>query len=222
MSYMWSEFNIKTFPAETIVFRDGVYCPELSTLEYAPINKKYELPVHIIYIGEITGKCRLDINVGVDNQKIVLSAKITNKTPAFLNIFIKNAGKNSEITGSVIMENYSELDYDCNARHLAENTTIAIKNKLLASKTSVSKLSGVAIIDKHCINCKSDIGFTAMAEQGAKIEFLPAQRISAEPIAADHSAAMYEPTEFQIQYLRQAGLGTFEVRDALKEAFTNE
>ena len=139
-----------------------------------------------------------------------------------MNIFIKNAGKNSEITGSVIMENYSELDYDCNARHLAENTTIAIKNKLLASKTSVSKLSGVAIIDKHCINCKSDIGFTAMAEQGAKIEFLPAQRISAEPIAADHSAAMYEPTEFQIQYLRQAGLGTFEVRDALKEAFTNE
>ena len=32
MSYIWNEFNIKTFPAETIVFRNGEYCSELSTL----------------------------------------------------------------------------------------------------------------------------------------------------------------------------------------------
>ena len=45
MSYMWNEFNIKTFPAETIVYRDGEYCPDLSTLENKPIDKKYDLPV---------------------------------------------------------------------------------------------------------------------------------------------------------------------------------
>ena len=30
MSYLWQEFNIKTFPAETLVFRNGLFCEELS------------------------------------------------------------------------------------------------------------------------------------------------------------------------------------------------
>ena len=67
---MWDEFNIKTFPAETIVFRDGVFCPDLSTLESTNVDKKYDLPVHIIYIGEIAGKCRLEINIGAENQSV--------------------------------------------------------------------------------------------------------------------------------------------------------
>ena len=33
MSYLWQEFNIKTFEAETLVFRDGVFCEDLSDYE---------------------------------------------------------------------------------------------------------------------------------------------------------------------------------------------
>ena len=200
MSYMWNEFNIKTFPAETIVFRDGVYCAELSTLPNAPINQNYDLPVHIIYVGEIAGENNLEISVGAENQKVCVSVNTKNNLPAFFNIFIKNAGKNSEILGHIMLENNSELNYKCNAEHFYENTAILIKNKVLAGKNSNSKLRGTAQINKDCKECKSDIAFTAMAEQGAKIDFMPAQIISSEPIFADHSAGIYTPKENQSQY----------------------
>ena len=222
MSYMWNEFNIKTFPAETIVYRDGVYCPELSTISDDPINTKYKLPVHIIYTGEISENCRLDVNVGAENQKVFISVKIKNKKPAFFNIFIKNAGKNSEIRGHIMLENYSDLEYKCRAEHLFEKTTVLIKNKLVANKDSKSVLSGTAIINKDCAECVSDISFSAISDKNAKIDFMPAQKIDSIPITADHSASLYQPSESQILYLRQAGLGTFEVQDALKEAFIND
>lgn len=216
---MWNEFNIKTFPAETIVYRDGVYCPELSTLMNAPINDTFDLPIHIIYVGEIVGKNDLNINVGTENQKVILSVNIKNKKPAFLNIFIKNAGKNSEINGTVLIDNHSELTFDCVAHHLYENTGILIKNKIIGRKNSNSKLSGTAIINKNCENCDSDVGFVAMVEQDAKIDFMPAQKISSVPKSAEHSASIYKPTDAQILYLRQAGLGTIEIDTVLKEAF---
>ena len=222
MSYMWNEFNIKTFPAETIVFRDGVYCPDLSTLPDAPINTKYDLPVHIIYVGEIVGDNKLDVSVGIENQDVIISTNINVKKPAVFNIFIKNAGKNSKISGKVLINNESELIYDCQAHHLYENTAILIKNKLLAGKSSNSKLSGIAIIDKDCPGCESDIAFVAMAEVGAKIDFMPGQRIKSEPVRADHSASIYKPTDAQVFYLRGAGLSGAEVDIALKEAFLAE
>ncbi len=223
MSYIWDEFNIKTFPAETIVYRNGDYCPELSTLENKPIDKKYDLPVHIIYIGEIAGKCRLNIELGADNQNIIISVNVKNKNPAFFDIFIKNAGKNSEIKANILMHNIgSELDYDCKARHLYKNTAIFVKNKLFAGKNAISKLSGVAIIDKDCPECKSDMSFVAMIEQGAKTEFIPSQRIASEPTTADHSAAIYKPTNMQINYLRSAGLSSMEIKDVMREAFLND
>lgn len=219
---MWNEFNIKTVPAETIVFRDGVYCPDLSTLPNAPINTKFDLPVHIIYVGEIAGKCRLDVNVGTENQNVLISVNVKIKKPAFLNIFIKNAGKNSKISGNVFLDNESELTYDCNARHLYENTAILIKNKVFAGKNSVSRLSGDAIIDRDCKNCESDMAFVAMANAGAKIEFMPGQKIKSEPMRADHSAAIFKPTDAQVLYLRRAGLSGAEVDAAMKEAFLSE
>ena len=222
MSYMWNEFNIKTFPAETIVFRDGIYCADLSTMPNAPINKKYDLPVHIIYVGEIAGENNLEISVGAENQKVCVSVNVKNNLPAFLNIFIKNAGKNSEILGHVMLENNSELNYDCHAQHLYENTAILIKNKVLAGKNSISKLSGTAKINKYCAKCKSDIAFSAMVDVGAKIDFMPAQIISSEPVFADHSAGIYSPKENQILYLRGAGLSGSEVDVAMREAFIND
>ena len=222
MSYMWDEFNIKTFPAETIVFRDGVFCPDLSTLESTNVDKKYDLPVHIIYIGEIAGKCRLEINISAENQSVYLSARIKNKKPAFLNIFIKNAGKNSEFRGHVMLENNDAINYECIAHHFMPNTTILVKTKLLAEKNTVSKISGTAIIDKNCDNTNSDISFTALADKTARIEFMPAQRISAIPTSAEHSASIYQPSPPQIQYLRMAGLSGAEVDTALRAAFTND
>ena len=78
---MWNEFNIKTFPAETIVYRDGMYQSELSTLpEQESISKKYDLPIHIIYVGKIAGEKILNINVEQDNQPVFLSINIEKTT----------------------------------------------------------------------------------------------------------------------------------------------
>ncbi|MDE6477747.1 MAG: SufD family Fe-S cluster assembly protein, partial [Alphaproteobacteria bacterium] len=218
MSYLWQEFNIKTFAAETIVYRDGVFCPELSTLPSPQITAPSQLPIHIIYVGEIAGENRLDIHVTHPGQRVFLSAKIKNKKPAFLNIFIKNTGKNSEIRGGVFAQNSDHLNLVVDARHGAADTTVIIRTKLIAEEKSVSKLTGTAHIEKNCPDCTSDISFTAMAADSAKIEFRPAQRICAAPKSADHSASIYRATDAQIQFLRMAGLGTAEVSAAIREA----
>lgn len=222
MSYMWENFNIKPFPAETIVYRDGVFCPDLSTIENGKIDKNYDLPIHIIYVGEIDGEKKLNIDVDIPNQNVFLSVNIKNKKPAFLNIFIKNTGKNSEIRGHIMLDNYNNLTYECIAHHLSENTGILLQNKLIANRGSYSKLSGTSIINKGCENCISDINFAAVADKDSKIEFMPAQRISSVPDRADHGAAIYTPKPIQIEYLRNAGLGTIEINDVLRAAFMND
>ena len=222
MSYMWNNFNIKPFPAETIVYRDGVYCSELSTIKNGPVDKNYDLPVHIIYVGEIAGKHRLDIDINVPNQVVCLSVNIKNKKPAFFDIFIKNTGKNSKFNGHILLDNYDKLTYNCTAHHMSANTGIFLQNKLIANKQSISKLSGIAIIDKDCPECNSDINFSSIAASDAKIEFLPAQRISSVPENADHSASLYSPKPVQIEYLRAAGLATNEINDVMREAFIND
>lgn len=222
MSYMWENFNIKPFPAETIVYRDGKYYAELSTIPDGPIDKKYNLPVHIIYVGEITGKHRLNIDINIPNQIVYLSVNVKNKKPAFLNIFIKNTGKNSNITGHILLDNNNDLNYECTAQHLSANTGIFLQNKLIAGKNSISKLSGTTIIDKDCENCNSDMTFSAIADKSSKIEFMPAQRISSVPESAGHSASIFTPKPIQIEYLRESGLGTIEINDVIREAFIND
>ena len=222
MSYMWENFNIKPFPAETIVYRDGEYCHELSTILNGDINKHYNLPVHIIYVGDIDSKKDLNININVPDQIVHLSVNIKNKKPAFFNIFIKNTGKNSKIYGHIILNNYDNLEYNCTAHHISENTTIILKNKLIANKDSFSKLSGTAIIDKNCENCESDINFAAISDKNAKIQFLPSQRILSVPQNAGHSASIYIPKPIQIQYLKQSGLSESEIKNIIREAFLND
>ena len=80
----------------------------------------------------------------------------------------------------------------------------------------------MAVIDKDCNGCESDIAFVAMADVGAKIDFMPGQRIKSAPARADHSASIYKPTDAQVFYLRGAGLSGAEVDVALKEAFLSE
>ena len=219
---MWDEFNIKTFDAETVVYRDGVYCPELSTIVGTDFDKKYDRPIHIIYVGDVAGNCRLNVNIFVENQPVFLSAKIKNKKPAFLNIFIKNAGKNSEFRGHVIIHNENDIKFNCTALHTAPDTTILLKTKLIAGRNSISKLTGTAEIEKNCNDVNSDISFCALADKTARIEFMPAQRISAVPTSAEHSASIYQPTVQQIEYLRGTGLSGAEVDSAMREAFVND
>lgn len=219
---MWNEFNIKTFPAETIVYRDGVYCPDLSTIDNGPINTTYKLPVHIIYTGEISEKNQLGIEVGAKNQRVFISVNVKIKKNTDFNILIKNAGQGSDIRGHVILDNYSDLKYNCDAQHLFKNTSVLIKTKLIARKNSKSRLYGVANIAKNIPDCVSDISLAAISEQDAIIEFMPAQRISSVPNAADHSASIYKPTDSQILYLRENGLGIIEIQDVIKESFVND
>jgi hypothetical protein len=223
MNYLWTDFNIKTFPAETIVFKDGIFIPELSTLpDDTKITKKYDLPVHIIHIGEIFGKFDINYEISAENQPVFLTAKLTTKKPVFFNIFIKNTGKFSEFKANIIIQNFDTLEINEKCTHLAENTGIFIKNRVVAHEKSSTKLSGIAKIEKDCKNCESDIIFSAMADDTAKIIFTPAQKISSIPKSADHGAAIYHPSTPQIQFLRGAGLSKTEIKKVLRESFTND
>ncbi|MBO4746214.1 MAG: SufD family Fe-S cluster assembly protein [Alphaproteobacteria bacterium] len=224
MSYMWNKFNIKTFPSETIVYCDGVYQPELSTItETGIINKKYDLPIHIIYVGDIKDENTLNINISVMSQPVFLSVNIKNKFPAFLNIFIKNTGKNSEIRGHIMCENSSELGLKIVAEHDAPDTGILLQTKIIGNKDSSSSASGVAIINPNCKNCRSDIRFAGHTlDKSAKIRFMPSQRILSVPEFANHSAYIFHPNDKTENYLRAAGLSGAEVKDAMVEAFIND
>lgn len=221
---MWNEFNIKTFPAETIVFRDGVYQEQISTLpELKNIDKKYDLPIHIIYVGKISGENTLNINLTQSNQPVFLSINIKNDFPAFLNIFIKNAGKNSEIRGHILLQNSSNLDVKITAEHSALDTGILLQTKIIGEKDSFSKISGTAIINKNCENTKSDICFAGLAtDKSAKIRFTPGQKISSVPEFADHSAYIFHPNSAQENYLRESGLSYSQVENVMIEAFIQD
>ncbi|MBP5795057.1 MAG: SufD family Fe-S cluster assembly protein [Alphaproteobacteria bacterium] len=223
MSYIWQDFNIKTFPAETIVFRDGLFCPELSTLDSPEISKNYDLPVHIIYVGELVGKNNLDIDIheNVKNQAIFLSARVMVNSIADFSISVKNNGMGSDLRGFVVIQNRGNVKFNADAHHLAVNTGIFIKSRLVAYKNSTSEINGVAHIYKYCDNARSDIQMSAIAEKDAKIIFRPVQKISSVPESAAHSANIAHYTTPQIEYLHQSGLNNSEIDDILKEAFIN-
>ena len=219
---MWNEFNIKTFPAETIVYRDGYYCPDLSTIGPGEIEKKYDLPIHIIYVGEIIDSNELNIEINVENQPVFLSVDVKNKKPAFLNIFIKNTGKKSELRGHVFVENFSNLELNIYAGHFEESTGIMLHTKIIGHKNSYSKLTGNAEIMPNTLDCISDIGFSAILDDTARAEFLPMQHIKSEPKSAEHSASIYKQSPAQIHFLRMAGLSTDEIRNIAFESFKND
>lgn len=231
MSYLWQEFNIKTFPAETLVFRNGVFCPDLSEYESVKYDenknliktiKKSKLPVHIIYIGEISGKIDINIDINIEKSRFFMTAKISNKKPAFLNIFIKNTGKNSFFDGKIIAKNTGILEINEISEHISSNTGIFLKNRVVAYKNSETVLKGYAKIKKDAVDCDSDISFSVLADKKAKITMVPTQYINSVPKSASHSASLYKPTENQINYLRTSGLSEKEINYILEQAFTEE
>lgn len=229
MSYLWQKFNIKTFPAETLVFRDGLFYEDLSDYTSAEFDKNTinilktpKLPIHIIYIGEIAGNIDINVNILAKNTKVIMTTKIINKKPAFLNIFIKNTGNNSLFDGQIIAQNYKDLTINVSGQHLYENTGIFVKTRVLAHKNTNTILNGFAKIDKKQKFCDSDISFSVMADETAKITMKPCQFIQSVPKKAVHSASLYKPNNNQINYLRGAGLSGLEVKNILQEAFLSE
>ena len=229
MSYLWQEFNIKTFPSETLVFRNGDFCDDLSDYQSASfenntinINKTSKLPIHIIYIGEVSGDIDLNININSKDNKIIMTSKIFNKKPLNMNIFVKNTGKNSIFDGKIIVKNEKSLKININGQHLCENTGIFINTRVAAYKNSESILTGNAIIEKDIPYCDSDISFTVLADDNAKITLKPAQYIKSVPNSAKHSASLYKPNDNQINYLRNAGLSGKEIKNILENAFLEQ
>ena len=231
MSYLWQEFNIKTFEAETLVFRDSVFYPELSdykNIEFnnnkniISINKTPKLPIHIIYIGEISGNIDLTININTDNTDVIIDFKTICKKPAFLNIFIKNTGKNSVLNGKIIIKNYSELKINITGEHLKDKSDIFVKTKVAAYKNSKNYLTGSAKIEKNARNCSSDISFSCIADENSFITIKPVQYINSVPKNASHSASIYKPNENQIYYLKTSGLSDIKIKNILEDAFLEE
>ena len=223
MSYIWDKFNIKTFPSETLVYLDGNYQPDFSTLEESEyIYNKYDLPIHIIYVGDIVRENTLNINLMASNQPVFLSANVKNNLPAFLNIFIKNAGKNSEIRGHIICQNSSDLSVKIVAEHDAPQSGILLQTKIIGMADSYSRISGTAIINPNCISSRSDIRLEGYAlDKSAKLRLIPQQRILATPEFADHSAYMFHIKPDQENYLRSAGLSSGKINEIVKESFIN-
>lgn len=231
MSYLWQEFNIKTFEAETLVFRNSVFYPELSdykNIEFnsdkniISVNKTLKLPVHIIYIGEISGNIDLNIDLNAENTKIILDFKTICKKPAFLNIFVKNTGKNSVFNGKIIIKNHSDLKINIIGEHLTENTDIFINTKIAAYKNSKNYMQGISKILKNAKNCNSDISFSCLADEKSVITMQPIQYINSVPLNASHSASIYKPNKNQIYYLKTSGLSDKEIKDILENAFLEE
>ena len=230
MSYLWQEFNIKTFPAETLVFRDGVFCEDLSEYENAEficdknlisVNKTPKLPIHIIYIGEIAGNIDLNIEINAENSNIVMDFKTVNKTPAFLNVFIKNCGKNSVFEGQIIDKNHDNLKISVIGQHFAENTGIFVNTRVAAYKNTLTDLFGSAKIEKNANDSDSDISFYVMADESARVILKPTQYINSVPKNAVHNSSLYKPNQNQINYLCESGLGEIEIKKVLEEAFLN-
>lgn len=230
MQFLWESFNIKTFPANTLVFLDGKFQPDLSVFDAdilsiikdksgytVEIIKQGKLPVHIISVGEIYEK--LDLNI-VSLVTCHLSLKMSCKKPAEFTLDVKNAGKGSNFHGSLLFKNDSDITINIFAGHSVENTGIFIKTKAVCGSKSETYMNASAMVWE---NCESDVSFSALcAPDIKKISFSPNQRIYKVPKSAEHSAAIWRGTEPVIEYLRESGLSKVEIDDILKEAFESD
>ncbi|MCL2369169.1 MAG: SufD family Fe-S cluster assembly protein [Alphaproteobacteria bacterium] len=233
MNFIWEQFNIKTFPARPVVFVGGVYNKDLSdenaakiidtenTTEIIPTDG--DLPVHIICVGEISGDKKIIIKSSILNPQssIYFSLKAKNKTPAVLDILCENTGKNSEIIGDVVIQNYDKLKVNIVADNLSGGTGVFIKTRILAHENTDTELMANANIVANAPGCKNDISFSVMAADGAKIKMTPAQKIHSVPTLADHAASIYRAADAQIEYLASAGMSPDDIKNVLEEAFLN-
>lgn len=235
MQYIWDSFNIKTFPANTFVFVDGVYRPELSDYEsrlfdinitentgVITILKAGVLPVHIIYAGTVSNDQSLKINIVGDNVSVFMTGRFTVDLPVKWTKIVKNAGKNSTCESTVLVKNKASFAADIRGEHSAPDTTLVDRMRVVAHSDTTTDLSGAAVIKNGVTGCVSDVSLDALCAPDIKgIIFRPMQYIGAKPQSATHSAAVWRGSQHQNDYLRGAGLSGAEIDAALREAFEN-
>lgn len=220
MAYLFDDFkNIRTFPANTRVYRDGVFAPELSDE-----NAGADLPLHIIHIGRISGAQNwfVDMNDMIP-ASVFLTARIETSGASKIRIEINPNFDGAAFDGRIFIKNAGNLTLNVIGNNNKSGTKINCATKLFALAGSKNDLSGVANIPAEVAGAESWISFSALCERGAaSVRMSPAQRISSVPAAAGHSASIYSPAPAEIRYLETAGLSARESRDLLDRAFMEE
>jgi Fe-S cluster assembly scaffold protein SufB len=217
MAYLFDEFkNIRTFPARTRVYRDGVLVPELSS------DEDSNLPLHIIHIGNITGVQNWFVDMN-DSEKVFFTARVAATGATNIRMEINANLPGLEFDGKIIIKNSGSLDLSASGNNNRDSTKIKLLTKLFAAAGSENRLTGVANVPAETSDIETDISFAALLEDGVKtLVISPAQRISGVPKGAGHSASIYNPAPAQIQYLSAAGLSPAESAELLNRAFMEE
>lgn len=218
MTYAFDDFkNIRTFPANTRVYRDGVFAPEISSPDEGA-----DLPLHIIHIGNITGMANWFIDIN-DPVNVFLTARIETSGATKLRIEINPNLENIGFDGKLIIRNTGGLDLEIIANNNRNDTKIRAETKLFAAAGSENHLVGLSNIPSDITGAETDISFRSLCDRHVKlIEMSPAQRIASVPKSAEHSASIYRPAPSQIKYLETAGLSDADAADLLGHAFMEE
>ena len=205
--------NIRTFPAKTMVYIDGVFAPELS-------EDRADLPLHIIHIGKITG----DVNWFIDmneQQDVFLTTRIETEHDTKIRIEINTNLPNLLFDGKIFVKNTGNLMLDIKANNNSSETKVICKTKLFATKNSENILTGISDIPSDVLDAETNISFSALCEPNVKLlKISPQQRISSIPKSATHDASIFRPAQAHIQYLETAGIENPEL--LLNQVFLEE
>ncbi|MDR2268951.1 MAG: SufD family Fe-S cluster assembly protein [Rickettsiales bacterium] len=209
--------NIRMPLAETRVYKDGIFMPDLSS-----ISEDTNLPLHIIHTGKITGVQNWAIDMN-ERRDVFLTARIETSGASKIKIEINANLENVGFDGKLIIKNSGRLDLEIIGNNNCNDTKIKCLTKLLAGADSENILTGLAVVPPNIAGAKTDISFSALCDPRAKLlQMSPTQRISSVPLAAEHSASIYRPAPPQIRYLETAGLSAVESAELLKRVFMEE
>ncbi|MDR3208480.1 MAG: SufD family Fe-S cluster assembly protein [Rickettsiales bacterium] len=226
MAYLFDDFkSIRTFPANTRVYRDGVFAPELSSE-----NEGAGLPLHIIHVGKITGRQDWIVDMNrtrgrraAGSANVFLTARIEVEGAAKINLEINANIAGAAFDGAVFVKNAGDLTLNVIGNNNKGGTKIACRAKLFAMAGSSGDLSGVANIPAGVPDAGTSVEFSALCRGHVKLlKMSPAQRISSVPAAAGHGASIYRPAPAQIHYLETAGLPEDEAAALLNRVFLEE
>lgn len=220
---MFDDFkNIRSFPANTLVYKDGEFVPELST---DVKEKRPDLPFHIIYTGKITGEHNWTIPESPDKpepNQIFITARLETYGTTKITLHIESSCTGQRFDGKIIIKNAGNLGLKVVGDNLHNDTEIKCQTKMFAGKDSESRLIGIANIPNGLMGASTDIGFSVLCDRPSFLEISPTQRISSVPKFAGHSASIYHPTCSQIRYLETAGMTDAESTALLNAAFMEE
>jgi hypothetical protein len=218
MAYLSDDFkNIRFFPANMRVYRDGIFVPE-----FAPAKTNDSLPLHQVHLGKITGDHSWRIDENGPND-VFLTARIETFGKTKIEIIIDSNRANLSFDGKIIIKNTGNLELNIIGNNNKNATGIRVETKLFAGAESENILSGLANIPAGILDAQTDISFAALCAPRVKLlKMSPAQRIASVPLSAGHSASIFRPKPAQIRYLETAGLDEQESEMLLNKVFLEE